>query len=166
MIELDEKYAQDLNDLFEYADSLPMMMKFSVGHYTMDVLGNQTKISYTYYMSLKLLAQRLMRKYDAKWLLIDEMGDMWASWETRAFLDQGGFVTLLNKEKQKWADAHPLADKFRTGAITALFSLIVGIALWLLANQKQIQVNTQQEKRMNSLSDSIRNLQEYMGSKQ
>lgn len=161
MIELDEKSAQDLNDLFEYADSLPMMQKFSIGHYTSDVLGGQTKASYTYYMSLKLLAQRLMRKYDAKWLLIDEMGDMWSSWETRAFLDQGGFFALLEKEKQEKELNRNIIRTNNASRINVIATIIFGLIVTLttiLTCQRESRKENREERQL--LQDSVQQLQQ------
>lgn len=63
-----------------------------------------------------------------------------------------------NFKAPTWAELHPIKDRFRTGAITALFSLIVGAILWLLANQKQVQENTQLHKRIDTLKTKVDSL--------
>jgi hypothetical protein len=67
-----------------------------------------------------------------------------------------------NYKDRTWPEKNPVLDRVRTGAITAAFSLLVGLFLWLLSNQKQAREDNQQDKRLNSLSDSIANLQRHI----
>jgi hypothetical protein len=54
---------------------------------------------------------------------------------------------------------HPVLIKLRDGVITAIFSILVGWLLFQLNNQEQARIDTQQTKRIDSLTDSIKNLQ-------
>jgi hypothetical protein len=75
--------------------------------------------------------------------------------------DNGQHKIYLNHayKPPSWSDNHPIADKFRTGAITALFSLLVGLTLWYIANKKQGTIDAEQNKKLKTLRDSITILQ-------
>jgi hypothetical protein len=64
-----------------------------------------------------------------------------------------------NYKEPSWGETHPVADRIRTAAIGSGFSLLVGIVLWLLASQKQLQVENQQNKRLDSLTYLIKMIQ-------
>jgi hypothetical protein len=72
------------------------------------------------------------------------------------FYNDGGYTTLYRKQ---WAEINPVKDRLRTASIGAGFSLLVGIILWLLANQKQHQVDQQQNRLIDSLTNSIANFE-------
>lgn len=76
--------------------------------------------------------------------------------------NRGNETYLLLNPDYKWSDAHPVMAIFRTAAVGAAFSLLVGYLLWLLSSQKQARVDEQQDKRLNSLSDSITILQKQV----
>lgn len=61
-----------------------------------------------------------------------------------------------------WEEKHPTLDRFRTGGITAVFSLLVGILLFLLTRSCQTPKDTQQDKRLDSLDSLITNLQKHI----
>jgi hypothetical protein len=67
-----------------------------------------------------------------------------------------------NYKEPSWSDLHPVKDKIRTGAITALFSLIVGIALYLITRPTNTQRENLQDKRLDGLSDSIATFQKHL----
>jgi hypothetical protein len=54
-----------------------------------------------------------------------------------------------------WAERNPGWDKIRTGFITALFSLIVGIALFQINNQGQARIDNKQNESLLRTSDSL-----------
>ena len=64
--------------------------------------------------------------------------------------------------RKSWQERNPVWDRFRTASISALFSLSVGLILWLLANQKQSRAEFQQDLRIDNLSDSVAKIQKYI----
>lgn len=162
MIELNEKTAEDLNDLLEYSSSLSMEQYFNVGHYTSDVLeGKQTSEKYEYYMSLTKLAERLMRKYDAKWVGIDKYGDIRSTWETRAFLNQGGFYTILDKEKRDERLTQNIMNTNKISIINAVATFVFGIIVTITTiktcdREKRRDYREQQKEERELKRDTLR----------
>ena len=72
------------------------------------------------------------------------------------------YVKPLPLKKKTWAEEHPILHDIRTAGIGAGFSLLVGIILWLIANQKQDRLEEIQNKRIDTLSDSIKMIQKNM----
>ncbi len=70
------------------------------------------------------------------------------------------FEIILNADYKEstWVERNPFWDRVRTGSISAIFSLIVGIGLYLLTMQKHNQREIQQNKQIQTLSDSITTL--------
>jgi hypothetical protein len=60
---------------------------------------------------------------------------------------------------KSWTERHPALDKFRTAAIAAPFSILVGLGVYLLTTQRHSQEQSLQNKRLDALSDSIAKLQ-------
>jgi hypothetical protein len=66
----------------------------------------------------------------------------------------------------KWSDTHPVGDKIRTGAITFVFTLISGILLYIATVGRKTQAESQQNKQLHSLTDSVANHQKRINSAQ
>lgn len=69
------------------------------------------------------------------------------------------FISKINIPEKSWAERYPIRDKVRTGFITFLFSLSAGLLLFLMQAQKQGQAENLQNKRLDSLSEKVENLQ-------
>jgi hypothetical protein len=57
-----------------------------------------------------------------------------------------------------WSEKYPIGDKIRTGLITALFSIGVGVLVFQLNNRAEVQNNNLRDQRLTRLTDSLRNL--------
>lgn len=66
------------------------------------------------------------------------------------------------KGEKNWRDRNPFLNDLRTGAITALFSLIVGIILFRIDNRETVRENNRRDGHLNRLSDSIKTLQQQI----
>lgn len=71
------------------------------------------------------------------------------------------FVKPISPVVKTWAERNPVWDKVRTGFITALFSLGVGVALFQIQNRGKAQLDTRQNKRLDSLSAAVDSLQKW-----
>jgi hypothetical protein len=67
-------------------------------------------------------------------------------------------IKALPVKEKTWGETHPIKYEVLKALITAVFSLLVGYILYLLANQKQDQLDNQQTLRIQQISDSIRML--------
>jgi hypothetical protein len=76
--------------------------------------------------------------------------------------EEGKDAVAEYKINNQWSKRHPTLDKFKTGAITALFSLAVGILLYLLTTRKESLRENQQDRRLDSLTNILTNIQKHI----
>lgn len=67
------------------------------------------------------------------------------------------FEITLNPDykEQTWEEKHPLMDRVRTGAITAVFTLLVGLTVYFITANFKKERDSVQDQQINSLYDSL-----------
>jgi hypothetical protein len=105
-MELTLANARDLDRLLSYAATLPKDEQGKgepVLHnqYVKEVLKDDDKETYFYYIYLTQSAFKIKDKYDANWFSQDNDAHIRANAATKEFLKNGGFVSLIEKERHK-----------------------------------------------------------------
>ena len=80
--------------------------------------------------------------------VFNEMRGYWKEWQ--------------EGRKSTWSGRNPNLDKLRTGLITTLFSLIVGVLLFQLNNRGHTRLDKLQDQRLNGLKSSLDSFQKRL----
>lgn len=69
----------------------------------------------------------------------------------RLIVDRTNEKKLRHIHKLNWYSNHPIKYDIFKGVLTAIFTLIIGLLLWLADKSKEVQLHKQQEMRLDSL---------------